>query len=453
MKILTVLTLVLNSIPVFGEGIPVIKLPLETAQQLSLAYSPELKALKADETSLVKRADAGLAPGRPSLSFDASYSRLSEVSRLSLPVPGNRSIQFGDYYAYTLGPSFNWMFWDFGSTRFNYESAGSLALSKASDIDGLKSRIVLESRLAYFKIKLALDQTVLIGESRRLAEAQYNDIKLRYEAGAANRMDMLSSRAELLNRAMQFSQARAELAGAARDFFYQAGMEKKADLSYPADGRLKALLAKDEPPPTILIEMDATEKLMLLMTATALSGPSSSHPALMAFSEAGRSFEQARKALEAGRYPRFQLFAKSYLAYPNGAILKQYSQNVLGVGLNLPVFEGWRVTREIEARSADIDSVKARKDRAADSLSLSWEKAQDQLNSLKVQASINTDTLNTAAELETLTYDSYKAGRSTFLEVQNANLKALDAKIQAARTDIQILNQLAFMADLSASEK
>ncbi|MCX5786526.1 MAG: TolC family protein [Elusimicrobia bacterium] len=452
MKIFVILAVVLNSVPAFGEGIPVIKLPLETAQQLALAYSPELKGLQADEIALSKRADERLAAGRPSLDFDASYSRMTEVSRLSLPVPGNRSIQFGDYYAYTLGPSFNWMFWDFGSTRSSYESANSLALSKASDISGLKSRIVLESRLAYFKIKLALDQAVLIGESRRLSEAQYKDIKLRYDAGAANRMDMLSSRAELLTRAMQFTQARSELAGAARDFFYQAGIEKKADLSYPADSRLKALLAKDEPPPTVIIEMDATEKLMLSMSAQAPSGPSAAHPALRALSEAGRSYEQARKALEAGRYPRFQLFAKSYLAYPNGAILKQYSQNILGVGLNLPVFEGWRLTREIEARSADIDSVKARKDRAADGLSLSWEKAQDQLSSLKAQASINADTLNTAAELETLTYESYQAGRSTFLEVQNANLKELDAKIQAARTDIQMLNQLAYMADLSVSE-
>jgi len=54
-----------------------------------------------------------------------------------------------------------------------------------------------------------------------------------------------------------------------------------------------------------------------------------------------------------------------------------------------------------------------------------------------------------AEELAGLVYESYKAGRSTFIEVQSANLRELEAKVQSAKTDVQILIQLAVLSSLS----
>jgi len=51
--------------------------------------------------------------------------------------------------------------------------------------------------------------------------------------------------------------------------------------------------------------------------------------------------------------------------------------------------------------------------------------------------------------LARLTYKSYKAGTVRFLEVQTANLQALDAKIQSVSNNVQLLMQLSVLSSLS----
>lgn len=77
------------------------------------------------------------------------------------------------------------------------------------------------------------------------------------------------------------------------------------------------------------------------------------------------------------------------------------------------------------------------------------DKAADQLSGLIAQQEINRQYVMQAEELARLVYSSYIAGRSTFLEVQTANTRALEAKIQSLRTDIQVLMQLAVLENLS----
>ena len=48
-----------------------------------------------------------------------------------------------------------------------------------------------------------------------------------------------------------------------------------------------------------------------------------------------------------------------------------------------------------------------------------------------------------------MTYESYQAGRSTFLEVQSANLRVLEINVASARNDAQLLIQLAILDSLS----
>ena len=53
-----------------------------------------------------------------------------------------------------------------------------------------------------------------------------------------------------------------------------------------------------------------------------------------------------------------------------------------------------------------------------------------------------------ATEAAGLVYDAYLAGEVIFLEVQRANLRALAARVEAARTDSQLLVQLARLENL-----
>ena len=71
------------------------------------------------------------------------------------------------------------------------------------------------------------------------------------------------------------------------------------------------------------------------------------------------------------------------------------------------------------------------------------------LGSLLDQESVDERSVSETDELSRLVYLSYKAGRSNYLEVQNANLRALESKVSAARTRVQIRIQLSILADLS----
>ena len=53
-------------------------------------------------------------------------------------------------------------------------------------------------------------------------------------------------------------------------------------------------------------------------------------------------------------------------------------------------------------------------------------------------------------QIEKLTYDTYRGGRARFLYVQSANLRLLEAQVNAAEIDHQILEQTANLEYLSS---
>jgi len=78
-----------------------------------------------------------------------------------------------------------------------------------------------------------------------------------------------------------------------------------------------------------------------------------------------------------------------------------------------------------------------------------WQKSKDQLSGLKVQKGIQQESILEMDEIAKMVYDSYKAGRTNYLEVQSANFRALETKVQAVVTDIKILMQCALLDYLS----
>ena len=55
-------------------------------------------------------------------------------------------------------------------------------------------------------------------------------------------------------------------------------------------------------------------------------------------------------------------------------------------------------------------------------------------------------------EIAEVVYDSYKAGRASYLEVESANTTFLNARVQSARLTVEILTQLAWIDRWSAPE-
>ena len=255
-----------------------------------------------------------------------------------------------------------------------------------------------------------------------------------------------------MGRRRQFRQARADLAGELRELYTLIGEEPAADLSLPLDASAAAGLPADVEPPSVIVALDLPEEAMESLASAESWSPDAAPPALRAWEALADSHRLAARSARAGLWPSLQLSARTSADYPNGPLLETINQNTVGIFASLPLFENGRTRRqaaelEAQAKAGDWRREEARRDLARD-----WLKAKDQLAGLKAQREINRQAASEASELSRLTYESYKAGRATYLEVQSANLRELESRVQCARTDTQFVMQLAMLASLSEKE-
>lgn len=82
-------------------------------------------------------------------------------------------------------------------------------------------------------------------------------------------------------------------------------------------------------------------------------------------------------------------------------------------------------------------------------LSRDFHKAYESLESLRIQQKLSETNVKENQHLERLTYQSYRAGKSRYLDVQDANLKLFEAEVTSALIGSQVLLQIATLDYLS----
>ena len=115
----------------------------------------------------------------------------------------------------------------------------------------------------------------------------------------------------------------------------------------------------------------------------------------------------------------------------------------------MPLYEkGLTSHRAMEQQRLE-ESYRERGRQALSELSRDWHKAHDHLESLGEQRDINAQAASESVELAAIVYSSYRTGALTYTEVQNANFRALEAKINLTKTQVQILRTLAILASIA----
>ena len=426
-----------------------LRIGLDTALEAAQHNSAALQAVAADRLAAQKRATSRQSLLWPRLTLDASYKYISEVPALAV---AGRTQALGANDNYSLGPTLSWTLWDQGSLREAWRSAHAASRARDADFKATGLQIRLKLRLAYAQAQLALEAVRRLGDSLRLAQWQHSDIGKRLRAGAASRTDELSAHQEVLQRRSQYRQARADLAGALRELYALTGEEPAADLSLPLDASAAAGLPEDVEPPSVIIALDLPEDAMKSLAAAEEWPQDLDPPALRAWAALADSSRLAARSAKAGLWPSLQLSARTSADYPNGPILETINQNTVGLFASLPIFENGRTRRQAAELEAQAQAGDWRREAARRDLVRDWLKGKDQLTGLKAQRVINRQAASEARELSLLIYESYKTGRATYLEVQSANLRELEARVQCARTDTQLVMQLAILASLSEKE-
>lgn len=412
-----------------------LKLTLKDVEERSLSTSHTVKAVNAEAEAVKNKAEAQRSLFYPKITLDGGYRYISEVPTLSFP--GGAKTAFGDNRNYSLGPALSWVIWDFGSISKSVKGLEAFEKSKEAEKNLINRQILLNARLAYFKVQLRMEQQRLVADSLNLAESQYRDIKNRVSAGSSNRIDLLSAHKEVLNLKIQSRQLQSDLASDLRDLYALVGSHDSSDYS---------ISIGTDPIATSLAALSKYEGRNLD------SSDLNQHPLTKLHAANAESFRLTAESFNANQLPKLSLFAKTSIDYPNGPILEQIHQNTIGVTLSMPLYEGGRSSNEAAEKQNLSIASENRREQARSDIVRDWQKANDQLKGLKDKAEIYGSSVNESVERAKLVYSSYRVGRSSFLEVQSANLQALEIKVQSTTNDVQILIQLAYLASITEEQ-
>ena len=429
---------------------PVFSLSMAQAEQAARAHAWDVKAAAEDSAAARDGADAQFATLIPRLSIDGYYRYQSEVPSFSVS-PGAPARPFGDHRATSIGPTLSWTLWDEGALWKTWKSQREGARSREETERLMGILATQAARMAYVQVQLAREKGRLLADSVALADARYADVRKRLEAGAASRIDALSSHQEDIQRRKDFYSAQSDLAGALRALFQLTGLGETIDVSRAVDVRLSTVMPRGLPEPTVRIAFDSiSDTPDLLAKIESVSGPAADHPSVSSYARQAESLRLAAGAAAAGFWPKVQLTGSIAYQYPNGPVLEYVTQKSVGLSASMPLFDMNQTSRLSRAQQHLARAAEARRDLAAESLARDWDKAKAALTALRDQQALDVEAVSGSEELARLVYLAYKAGRSNYLDVQTYDLAALQAKVNAAQTRAQILIQLAVLAELRA---
>ncbi|MFA5161386.1 MAG: TolC family protein [Elusimicrobiales bacterium] len=422
-----------------------VSLSLSGCEEAAFSSSHQLKSARAELAAAISAENALLSPLYPRIAMEGWLKYSGVIPAMTLPIVGKQYL--GDNWNYSIGPAAYWTVYDAGARALAHESADKLALAKEEEVKNISRQVALAARMAYFRAQYSLERLYLVAGQHKLAAEQYRDISLNAAAGVKTRLDELMSHQQLLERGRQLRQARSDLSAALRALCAVSGDECGYDPSLPLDWRLNYRDYGIEPP-TALVSAEPAAGLLEKMRRYAAAKPDFNSPGLRALELSASSYRAAAQSRLADTGPKITLSARSALEYPNGPSLYSFGQNSAGAAVSFPLFESGKngfLSQQQESMALSADE---RRLQLVREIRRDFGEAADAFASLEAQQRLNIQAAKEAEEAARLTYDSYNAGRSTYLELEAANLRELEAKTQTALTDAQMLMELALLASL-----
>ena len=398
-------------------------LTLKFAEEKALSHSEIVKAQGFD----VQAADAAVRSQfqvlLPRLALQGSYSFVSVIPELSF---GGPKVKMGSNDNYSIGPVLSYTLWDGGSLSESYQSAVFLSQAKALEQTSAQDQLILNVRMAYLRYELAQEEYAGIQESFKLSQSQNRDISIRYQAGAASRLDVLLASRQMGGYELQLKQKETALHDAKRALFQLMGDPIGDPTTVPLEDFTNLLVFARQLPVRDLAQNPRYQALLRLVAAS----------------------QKAADALQFKGGPTLQVSATSTLAYPNGPILEQINQTILGASLSIPLWlgdpSGDLSTQKRSQSLADL----SRATQLKLDLELAQANAKDAIDNLSVQQGFAKRDLSQSQDIADLHYTAYKLGKVSFVDVQSANTQVLLSRLNLVRVSFQLISQYFTLSSL-----
>jgi outer membrane protein TolC len=423
-------------------------LDLATVEQNTLRHSPSLRATQEIYSASAFSAAAQSAQLSPTLGIEGYYRHQSEVPSFRAS-PASPLVELGDNENYSVGPAINWLLWDSGAIRRSVAALNQQSLARTQDIRATENQLILNARLHFFQIQGMAEGLRLFADALRLALAQENDVRIRYQAGSASRQELLQAETEVLARRREFRKAQTSLAGTIRDLLTLMGTGDDVDLSHPLPENVNNQRPAGIPLPSLVLAIPAPSLVRPRLEGLIDRPFDDTRPEILSLAFQAQAARDSAQAVKAGHGPSLQVSAKTSLDYPNGPLHEQINQNAIGAMARWSLFEGGRIKKETREQEALARSAEERRRQTEEDLRRDWQRAREHLIGFKEEEAIAAQSIERHEKLAKLVYESYLAGQNPFLEVQAANLGLLNAHVQSVTIEVNILSQLARIASLT----
>lgn len=380
--------------------------------------APEALAANQDIRAAMSRVESARAAARGARGgfFPAAEVNAS-AQRSRSPARAGGGSATANSFTLPLDLSYELDVW--GRLRREYEYYDQTAQASAADLAFVRQTVLAEVAQAYFTIRFYDSEVDILERNLALYREQLDLTQTKFRAGLALQTDVLQSQTQVNSSTNDLIEVRRSRAKQEHALAILLGRS-------PADFSLA-------PKPT---------------TATLPSVPAGIPSALLsrrpdvAVAEHQLAAANASVGLaKAAFFPSFTI--SGAIGYQSSAVSHLTDwQNRLwsaGAGLNLPIFQGGRLTAALAAARADYETQVANYRSA---VLTAFQDVEDQLSDLRLlgeKAESVEATLVSAREYFRLTELQYKQGLATHLQVIDANQTLLTNEILAAQTRSQRL--------------
>lgn len=405
----------------------------EEAERLSLANSHQIESQSHVVAAASDTAFAQEVKRMPQLSFGAGASLTSKIGQITIPALGVNQ-QVGERLNWMVGPAIDFVIWDAGQIINRAKSLWKKASSESNVLDYDKRQALLNGRAAYIRVQIAKEQARLVTDAISLARAQYAYVLDRKNAGTADLFDLTVAHQEMSDREKDLDQARGELAVSKRNLMGALSLD---------DEMANADNVDVEP---ILSVLD----VMLPRSDTEVD--IESHPQVKEYADMQKASELGAKSTIAKYFPEIKFRGQSTFEYPNLGQSDTIQQNRAMFNLSVPILDWGVIAKEAASQKYQAKAANETMKQMIVELTQNVSDTRSNIGTYKKLKVSTTRAAEDAVEVARLSFDSYKTGRIIFLDVQRANVKALSALVEQARTEAMLGLEIAKLLALAETE-
>jgi outer membrane protein TolC len=440
--------ILLSSLPLLSAPLTY-TLSLEEAERQAVAASYSLVLAQAQKKAADEMVQEYRAALRPVITLDGSYRYIDEISSVRM---GPNTIEFTQHDNYSIGPTVSYELLNGGASRSALESARRLSAARSREEEAVQLAQLAAVRAAYLGVQLSIENQANVAESLLLTQARMKDMRSRERAGAASHLDLISMEREELELRLRFEQATAALAMNLRKLTTLLDDNRSLpEPLIPIGNKLRHSYPQGSAEANVVVTCESFAKTAAALQQHISELPNRNHPRLAALEETAKAADLAAESIDRSTYPSLRIFAKATYDYPNGPVDEALVQKAVGMTFTMKIYDGGR-TRALKAQKASEAIIRRyQKAQLEREFEESWLNARTALSTLQSQLAIAEKSINKAKDEARVVFQNYKLGVRSYLDVQRADTKVLEAEFSRSRLMAQMIAELTTLNQLSAN--